>query len=137
MTDKNSTILNTQTINGNQVITKSYVDQLHEETERSRRDLAKSFYNETSDFVKNNQDSNFNDKKLTKLVSITINSNLISASNLSNEKDVDDEVNKNTIFRYNQTLESYLEVSVGNNANNLAKFDKIQITDTTVIRYRN
>ena len=137
MTDINSTILNTQAINGNHVITKPYIDQFHQEIERSRRDIGKSFYTETTDFVKNNQNKNFNDKKLTKLVSITINSNLTSASNLSNEKYVDDEVNKNTILRHNQTLKNYLKISLGNDVYDLAKFDRMHITDTTVIRYPN
>ena len=34
-------------------------------------------------------------------------------------------------MRFNQTLETYLQVSVNNNAYNLAKYNKINITDTT------
>ena len=45
-----------------QVITKAYVDQFHQENERSRRNLGIDFYNETSDIVENNQDNDLNDK---------------------------------------------------------------------------
>ena len=54
-----------QAENDNEVITKAYVDQFHQEKERSRRDFGLYFYNESSDLVKNNQDKNFNDDKLT------------------------------------------------------------------------
>ena len=47
--------------------TKACVDQLHLENERSRRDLGLDFYDESSDIVKNNQDNDLNDKKITKL----------------------------------------------------------------------
>ena len=36
-----------------------------------------------------------------------------------------------------QTLQNYLKVSVGNDTYNLTKYDKIQITDTTVIKVGN
>ena len=70
----NSITLNTQAVNDNQVITKAYVDQLHQEKERSRRDVGLDFYDESNDLVKSNQDNDPNDKKLTILDSITINS---------------------------------------------------------------
>ena len=70
--------------------TKSYVDSLHGENERSRRDLGLDFYDESS-----------------------------------------------TLVRFNQTLQNYLKVSVGNDTYNLTKYDKIQITDTTEMRYPN
>ena len=38
LTNINSLSLNTQAVNDNQVITKAYVDQFHQETERSSRD---------------------------------------------------------------------------------------------------
>ena len=69
---------------------KSYVDSLHEENERSRRDLGLDFFDESS-----------------------------------------------TLVRFNQTLQNYLKVSVGNDTFNLTKYDKIQITDTTEIKYPN
>ena len=46
-------------------------------------------------------------------------------------------MDKNTIVRFNQTLTNYLKVSVGNNIYNLTKYDKIQLTDTTIIKYPN
>ena len=42
---------------------------------------------------------------------------------------------KNTIVRFNQTLDNYLKVSVGNDTFNLTKYDKIHITDTTIFKY--
>ena len=41
------------------------------------------------------------------------------------------------MLRFNQTLQNYLKVSVGNDTYNLTKYDKIQITDTTEMRYPN
>ena len=43
LTNIKSIILNTQAVNDNQVIRKSYVDQFHQENERSRRDVGLSF----------------------------------------------------------------------------------------------
>ena len=50
--------------NDNEVITKAYVDQFHQEKERSRRDLGIDFYDESSDLVKNNQGNDFNKNKI-------------------------------------------------------------------------
>ena len=44
-------------------------------------------------------------------------------------------LDKNTILRCNQTLETYLKVSVGDSVYNLVKYDKTQLTDTTILRY--
>ena len=71
--------------------------------------------------MKNNQDNNLNDKKLTNLDSITINRNPTSDNEVSNKKFFDDELDKNTIVRFNQTLQNYLKVSVGNDSYNLTK----------------
>ena len=46
LTNINSTTLNTQAVNNIQVITKSYVDQFHQHSERSRRDLGINFYDQ-------------------------------------------------------------------------------------------
>ena len=70
--------------------TKSYVDSLHGENERSRRDLVLDFYDESS-----------------------------------------------TLVRFNQTLQNYLKVSVGNDTYNLTKYKKISITDITEIKFPN
>ena len=75
-------------------------------------------------------------KKLTILNSITINRNPISANEVSNKKYVDDSV-EGTIVRFGQTLENYLKVSAGNDFYNLTEYDKIQITDTTIIKAPN
>ena len=96
-----------------------------------------SFYEESNDLVKNNQDNEFNDIKLTNLDSITVNRNPNSDNEVSNKKYIDDELDKNTVLRFNQTLQNYLNVSVGNDTYNLTKYHKIQIIDTTEMRYPN
>ena len=126
--------MNKQAENDNEVITKSYVDQFHQKNEQSRRDLGIDFYDESSDLVKNNQDNDFNDNKLTNLDSIIINRIPTLDTEVPNKKYIDDELNKNTIVRFNQTLSNYLKVSVGSDTYNLTKYDKIQITDTTIIK---
>ena len=137
LTNINSITLNTQAVNDNQVITKAYVDQFHQENERSRRDLGIYFYNESSDLVKNNQDNDLNDNKLTNANSITINNNPTDYNHVSNKKYIDDELDKNTTVRLNQTLQIYLKVSLGSNIHNLTNFDKIQLTDTTIMKHPN
>ena len=137
LTNIYSITLNTQAVNDNEVITKAYVDQFHQENERSRRDLGIDFYNESNDLVRNNQDNNLNDRKLTNIDSITVNRNPTSDNELSNKKYIDDELDKNTIVRFNQTLENYLKVSVGNGIYNLTKYNKIQLTDTTIMKAGN
>ena len=71
LTNINSITLNKQAENDNEVITKAYVDQFYQENERTRRNLGINFYNESNDIVKNNQDNNFNNNKLTNINSIT------------------------------------------------------------------
>ena len=138
LTNINSITLNKQAVNDNEVITKSYVDdQFHQENERSRRDVGLDFYNESADLVKNNQDNDLNDKKLTNLDSIKVNRNPNSDNELVNKKYLDDELDKNTIVRFNHSLENYLKVSVGNDIYNLTNNNKIQLTDTTIIKYPN
>ena len=137
LTNINSITLNKQAENDNEVITKAYVDQFHQENERSRRDVGLDFFNESSDLVKNNQDNDLNDKKLTNIDSVTVNRNPISDNEVSNKKYVDDSIGEGTILRFNQTLENYLKVSVGNDTYNLTKYDKIQLTDVTEIRSPN
>ena len=134
LTNINSIILNTQAVNDNEGITKAYVDQFHQENERSRRDVGLDFYNESNDLVKNNQDNDFNDNKLTNIDSVTVNRGPSSDNELANKKYVDDEIDKNTLVRYNQTLSNYLKVSVGNDIYNLTKYDKIKLSDVTEIR---
>ena len=137
LTNINSITLNKQAENDNEVITKAYVDQFHQENERSRRDLGIDFYNESNDLVKKNQDNDFNDNKLTNISSITINNNPTDNNHVCNKRYIDDELSKNTIVRFNQTLSNYLKVSVGNDTYNLTKYNKIQFTDITEMRYPN
>ena len=137
LTHKNSITLNTQAVNDIHVITKAYVDQFHNDFERNRRDFGLSFYNEEVDLVKNNQDNDLNDNKLTNINSITSNNNPTDDNHVSNKKYIDDELDKNTIVRFNQTLENYLKVSIGNDTYNLIKYDKIRLTDITTIKSRN
>ena len=137
LTNIKSITLNKQAENANEVITKSYVDQFHSDNERNRRDVGLLFYNEEVDLVKNNQDNDSNDNKLTNIDSITVNRNPTSDNEVSNKKYIDGGLNKNTIIKFNQTLTNYLKVSVGNDNYNLTKYDKIQITDTTILKYPN
>ena len=69
--------------------------------------------------------------------SITVNRESTLDSELTNKKSVDDELNKNTILRFNQTLQNYLKVSVGNDTYNLTKYDRIQVIDITEIKSPN
>ena len=131
----NSTLTSPKTII--EIPTKAYFDSLHEENERSRRDLGIDFYEESSDLVKNNQDNHLNDNKLTNINSITVNRDPTSDNELVNKKYIDDELDKNTINRFIQTLQNYLKVSVGNDIYILTKYDKIQLTDATNIKYPN
>ena len=137
LTNINSITLNKQAENDNHVITKAYVDQFHNESERNRRDVGLSFYNEEVDLVKNNQDNDLNVNKLTNINSITINNNPTDENHVSKKRYIDNELDKNTILRFNQTLENYLKVSVGNDIYNLTKYNKMQITNTTGIKYPN
>ena len=106
---------------------KSYIGSLHESS-RYRRDLSSVF---------NDQDNEFDNNKLTKLDSVTVKRNPNLDNELANKMYIDDELDKNTVLRFNQTLENYLKVSVGNDTYNLTKYDKIQFTDITIIIYPN
>ena len=134
LTNINSITVNTEAINDNQVITKAYVDQFHQENERSRRDLGIGYYDKSGDLVKNNQDNDFNDNEVTNIISITVNGNPTS---VSNKKYVDDSIQEDTLLRFSQTLQNYLKVSVRNDNFNLTKYDKIQIIDTKIIKSPN
>ena len=137
LTNINSNTLNTQAVNDNQVKTKASVDQFHQENERSRRDLGLSLFNEEVDLVKNNQNNDLFDKKLTNINYITLNRNPSLDNELANKKYVDGSVGEGNILRFIQTLEKCLKVSVGNDTKNLTKHNKIQITYTTIIKVEN
>ena len=89
----------------------------------------------TTNQVKNTQDKDFNDKKLTNIDSITVNRDPTSDNELTNKKYIDDELDKNTIFRFNPTLQNYLKISFGNDTYNLTKYDKMQLSDVAEFRY--
>ena len=137
LTNITSITLNKQAENDNEVVTKAYVDQFHQEKEISRRDLGIDFYDESSDLFKNNQHNDLNDNKLTNINSITINKKPSDYNQVSNKKYIDNELDKNTILRLNQTLQNYLKAPIGNDIYNLTKYDKTQIIDTTEIKYPN
>ena len=105
----------------------SYVNEVHE-INRNKRDLSSVF---------NDQNNEFDNNKLTNLDSVTVNRNPNLDNQLANKKYIDDELDKNTVLRFNQTLQDYLKVSVGNDTYNLTKYDKVQITDTTEMKYPN
>ena len=128
----NSTITSPITII--ELPTKSYIDGLHNTHERNRRDLGIDFYNESGNLVKNNQDNDFNDNKLTNINSIVVNNIPSDDYHVSNKKYIDDQLDKNTIVRFNQTLQNYLKVSVGDTIYNLTKYDKIAVIDITEMR---
>ena len=71
---------------------------------------------------------------MSNLDSITVNRNPNSDNELANKKYIDDELYENSILLFNQTLENYLKVSVGNDICSLTKYDKLQLTDTTNIK---
>ena len=121
LTKINSITLNTQGNNDNHVITKAYVDQIHNVIDRIRRDLGLSFYNEEVDLVRNNQDIDFKDKKLANIISITVNREPTSKNELANKKFVDDSIGDGNVLRFNQTLENYLRISVDDDKYDLTK----------------
>ena len=137
LTNINSITLNKQAVNDDEVITKAHVDQFHNDNERNRRDVGLSFYNEEVNLLKNNQDNDLNNNKLTNLDSITITRKPTLDNELANKKYIDDELDKNTIVRFNQTLSNYLKVSVGNEIYSLTKYNKIHITDITIMKAGN
>ena len=133
-----SITLNTQAVNDNQVITKAYVDQFHQENERSRRDLGIDFYNESNDIVKNNQDNDINDNKIANINSITINNSPTDNNNVTTKKYVDDQLDKDTIVRLNDNSnDKYLKVNINNTTYNLQIYNKVLLTDTTIMKHPN
>ena len=87
--------------------------------------------------MKNNQDKDRNDKKITNINSVVVNRNPSSDNEVSNKKYVDDSTVEGTLLRFNQTLTNYRKVFVGNDRYNLTKKNKTKITDTTIIKYPN
>ena len=65
------------------------------EINRNKRDLSSVF---------NDQDNEFDNNKLTNLDSVTVNRNPNLDNELASKKYIDDELDKNTVLRFNQTL---------------------------------
>ena len=87
--------------------------------------------------VQHNKDNDLNDNKLINLDSVTVNRNPTLNNELANKNYIDNELDKITILRFNQTLQNYLKVSVGNDTYNFTKYNKCQLTDTTIIKNPN
>ena len=83
------------------------------------------------------QDDECDNNKLTNLDSVTVNRNHDLDNELANKKYVDDSLGEGNVLRFIQTKDNFLEVSVGNDTYNLTNFDKMQITDITIINYPN
>ena len=107
--------------------TKSYVDSLLE-INKNRRD---------SWSVYNDQDNDFDIIKLTNLDSITVNRDPSCDNELANKIYVDDSIVQGNVLSLYQTLQNYLKVSVGYDTYDLTKYDRIQSTDTTIVKYPN
>ena len=106
-----------------------------------------------SSLVRNNQDNDFNNNNLTNINSITLNNQAVNDNQVITKAYVDQFHQENersrrdvgldfydessTLVRFNQTLQNYLKVSVGNDIYNLTKYNKISITDITEIKYPN
>ena len=99
----------------NHAVTKSNIGS-PSENHRNRRHLSTVF---------NDHFNEFDDDKLTNSARFTVNRNPPSDSELSINKYFDDELDENTFLRFNQTLQSYLKVSVGNNVYHQERNNKI------------
>ena len=121
----NSTLTSPQTIID--IPTNKYVDSL-QESSRNRRELLSIF---------NDQDNEFDNNKLTNLDSVIVNRDPSSDNELANKKYVDDSIGKGTLLKFVQTLQNYLKASVGNSVYILIKYNKIQITNATEIKFPN
>ena len=89
LTNMNCITLNKQAENDNEVITKAYVDQFHQENEPSRRDVGLHFYDESSDLVKNNITNDFNNNIILNVRSKQVNNDPSDDDHVVNKKYVD------------------------------------------------
>ena len=80
-----------------EIATKAFIDSLHDKNERTRRDLGIDFYNDSDDLVKNNQNIDLNDNKITDIESITLHRSHISDNKVANKKYIDDSIQEGTI----------------------------------------
>ena len=72
--------------------------------------------------VKKNQTKDLNNSKLTFLDNNALNKNRVSDEEVV-KKHVDDTLSEDTVLRFDQTLQNYLKVSVGNNVYNHRKYN--------------
>ena len=70
---------------------------------------------------------NFNNNKLSSLGIVTVITDPSSDKELSHKKIVDDSIGEGTIVRFNQALQNYLKVSVGNDTHKLTKYDQYKL----------
>ena len=85
--------------------------------------------------VFNDQDNEFDKNNLTNLDYITVMREPSSDNELANKNYVYGSIRVGSILGFNQTLQNYLKVSVGNDTNNLTNYGEIQTTDITIIKY--
>ena len=101
-----------------EITNNAYIDSLSENG-RNRRDMFRVF---------NDQDYEFHKNKSTKLDSVTVHRNPSSENGLRTKNYNADELNQDTILRFNHTFQIYLKVSVGTVVCNLTKYDRRQTT---------
>ena len=75
--------------------------------------------------------------KLPRLDAVTVIRNPTSDNEISTIKYDVDELKKTTILRFNQTLQNYLKVSVGNHVYNPPKYDRRQTSIISIIKFPN
>ena len=73
------------------------------------------------------QDNEFDRNKLTNLVNNTVVRNPTTDSELSNKIYVDDSIGEGSFLSFNQSLQNYLKIGIGNTDYNLTDFDRFQI----------
>ena len=81
--------MNHDAVEDNDLVTLAYVKSLHEDNERSRRDVGLNFYDENDNLVKNNITNDFNDNKILNVQSIEINNEPINDRDAVNKEYVD------------------------------------------------
>ena len=107
LTNISSVSVNHEAQEDNDLVTLGYVKSLHEDNERSRRDLGLQFYDENNHLVKNNITNDFNDNKILNVKSIEINNEPINDTDVVNKLYVD-----NKTDNFTQTFDSSINEHV-------------------------
>ena len=89
LTNISSVTVNHDAVEDNDLVTLTYVKSLHEDNERSRRDLGLQFYDENDNLVKNNVTNDFNDNKILNIQSIELNNECTNNNHAANKEYVD------------------------------------------------